>query len=392
MPSFCLFFQIHQPLRIRPYSVFEIGKHTPYFDQAENRRILTQNSQHSYDPSLRILEKLILTHGQAFKIGLSVSGTAIEQLETWQPQVLERLKRLAKTGSVEFLAETYYHSFAFEYSRPEFFRQLNLHAEKVFATFGQKPLVFKNTELLFHNPMAYYLQQKGYKGLITEGASHILGGNHPNRLYHAVHLPDFALVLRNVGLSDDIGVRFSEENWEHYPLTGDSFADLIGRQEGEQVCVGMDLTQIGEHQQAESGIFDFLADFPSKLLERGHRFMTPSELISSQAPGVSLDVPYPVSWGGHSKDQSFAMGNSRQKEALRKIYEMESMVKESNDPRIIQDWSYLQASDHFRNMNKHATPAAGTKQEEGNTPASPDESYMHFLNLIADFQISLREL
>lgn len=392
MLPICLFFQIHQPLRVRPYSVFEIGKHTPYFDQAENRRILAQTCEDSYDPSLRILEKLILSYGQNFKVSLSISGTALEQLEAWQPQVLERLKRLAKTGAVEFLSETYYHSFAFEYSRPEFLRQILLHTEKIESVFGQKPRVFKNSSLLFHNPMAYFLKQQGYKGIMTEAAPQILHGRHPNRLFHSVHLPDFALLLRNAGLSEDLGFRFSDKDWEHYPLTGDSFADIISRQEGDSICLGMDLAQMGNYHSSESGIFEFLADFPGKLIARGHTFMTASELIDSASPGHSLDVPYPISWGGDSKDENFAMGNSRQQEALRKIYEMESMVMESKHVGLIQDWSYLQASDHFQNMNQQVSHHARFEPQENDSMSFAEKSYTHFLNLVADFQISLREL
>lgn len=381
MASICLYFQIHQPYRIRPYSVFEIGKHTPYFDQAENRRILELNSRISYEPILKIIEQLITEHHKDFRVCLSITGTAIEQLAAWQPTILERLKRLAKTGAVEFLAETYYHTLAFEYSRPEFVRQIQLHAYKIGALFGQKPTVFRNTELIFHNPMAYFLSQQGYKGLLLEGTAQALAGKNPHTGYHAIHMPEFPLLPRDIDLSEDLSVRFFDPSWEHFPLNEYRFAELLAGNQKDRICLGMNMEDFNYPEEDRSAFLDFLAAFPKELIKQGHSFNTPSELLENLTPTESLDIPYKTSWKGNDKNANPWMGNSRQREALRKVYEMESMVKESKNEELIEDWSYLQSSDHFFKM---------ANSETGGFSDAANEAYIHFMNLIADFQIRLR--
>lgn len=381
MASICLYFQIHQPYRLRPYPVFEIGKQTPYFDQAENRRILELNSRNSYEPILKIIERLISEYPNDFKVCLSITGTAIEQLAAWQPTILERLKRLAKTGAVEFLAETYYHTLAFEYSRPEFVRQIQLHADKIGSLFGQKPTVFRNTELIFHNPMAYFLSQQGYKGLLLEGTAQVLDGKNSHAAYHAIHLPGFSLIPRNADLSEDLNVRFFDPTWEHFPLDTYRFAELLAGKPQDPICLGMHLELYQYSADERSAFLDFLASFPKELMKQGHSFTTPSELIENISPTEFLDIPYKTSWKGNDKNSNPWMGNSRQREALRKVYEMESAVKESENEGLIEDWSYLQSSDHFFKM---------ATSETGDFSSAANDAYIHFMNLIADFQIRLR--
>lgn len=391
MAKICFYFQLHQPLRIRPFSVFEIGTHTPYFDQAENRRILEAVSRNSYLPFLAILEKLAQDEETGFKAAFSLSGMIIEQLEAWQPDVIEGFKGLAKAEAAEFLAETYYHSLAFEFSRAEFQRQIDMQAEKIHDLFGQSPGVFRNTELLFHNPMAFFLKQAGYKGQIVEGAAQLMQGKSSNQLYHAMHMPDYPLITRNFSLSDDLAFRFSDKDWELFPLSAESFADLIDQQDGKHICIALDFESFGEHQSADTGIFDFFAALPKELKARGHEFVFPSELIETETPRAPLDAYRPVSWADQEKDDSAWMGNSRQREALRKVYELEGIVKESQDQGLLQTWSYLQCSDHFYYM----ADKSGSDQEvhqHFNPFESEEKAYMHFMNLIADFQISLREL
>ncbi|MEL6252377.1 MAG: glycoside hydrolase family 57 protein [Bacteroidota bacterium] len=391
MAKICFYFQLHQPLRIRPFSIFEIGTHTPYFDQAENRRILEKVSRNSYRPFLSILEALRRDPDIDFKLAFSLSGLLIEQLEAWQNDIVERLNGLAKSGAAEFLSETYYHSLAFEFSREEFRRQIHMHAEKIRDLFEQEPKVFRNTELLFHNPMAYFLKKEGFKGQIIEGAAHVMQGRSSNRLYHAMHLPDYTLITRNFALSDDLAFRFSDKNWEHYPLTVERFADLIDQQDGKHLCIAMDFESFGEHQSAETGIFEFFKALPKELKARGHEFVFPSELMELEKAQDSIDVYHPVSWADQEKDASAWMGSPRQKEALRKVYELEGIVKESQDQGHLQTWSYLQCSDHFYYM----ADKEGSDQQvhqHFNPFESEQKAYMHFMNLVADFQISLREI
>lgn len=387
MADICFYFQLHQPLRIRPYSIFDVGSHSPYFHMSENREILERVSQRSYQPGLLMMQKLMADADLDFKASFSLSGMLIEQLEAWRMDVIDQFKELRQTDQVEFLGESYYHSLAFEFSRSEFRRQIKLHKEKIKDLFDFEVQVFRNTELIYHNPLAFFLKQEGFKGLITEGTNPALRDQPPNQLFHAVHLADFPIILRNFYLSDDIAFRFSDTNWEHFPLSAEKFTEFVGNQSGELICIALDFESFGEHQDAATGIFSFFEQLIYLLKEAGHRFVLPSDLLERK-PKAFFDAPSAVSWADKEKDVSAWMGNSRQKEALRKIYELESTVSEKEDPIVMQNWSYLQASDHFYYMSTKKGSDASVHQHF-NPFLSPKEAYLNYMNIIADFQISL---
>jgi alpha-amylase len=391
-----LYLHVHQPYRIRHYTVFDTGTSHNYFDAAyddrtSNQRILNKIAQKSYLPTnSRLLE--LLQANPEFKLSLSLSGTIIEQLERWSPESLESFKRLTETGRVEIVDETYHHSLAFFYSRSEFEMQVAMHRRKVQQVFGQTPQVFRNTELAYNNDLAYWADQAGYKGILTEGWDPILDWRSPNYVYQPAYTDQIRLLLKNYKLSDDIAFRFGDSSWAEWPLTADKFSHWLSEdQDATNFNLFMDYETFGEHQWDESGIFGFLEHLPVEWLKTpGHTFMTLSEAIDASEPVGRIDVPQTITWADTERDLSAWLGNPMQTSSIESLYGLEAKIIGSNDLALIEDWRRLQTSDHFYYMC--------TKWfNDGDIHAyfspydTPYEAYINFMNAYRDLQFRLAE-
>jgi len=383
MKTICLYFQIHQPTRLKRYRFFDIGSDHYYYDDFSNEDILRGIADRSFLRSNSMLLDLIKAHNGKFKVAFSVSGVALEQLEIYVPEAIDGLKELAKTGCVEFLAETYGHSLSCLYNEEEFEKQVEAHAEKIELLFGQKPKVFRNTELIYSDEIGGMVCRMGYKGMLTEGAKHLLGWKSPNYLYSSESNPGLKLLLRNMKFSEDIVFRFSNYSWSDYPLTADKFIHWIDAlPESEQLInLFMNYETLGSIQSADTGIFEFFKALPKFALDKKISFSTPSEVINKLKPVDIISAPYPCSWSGEERDVSAWAGNTLQREALQKLYSIGERIMLCEDRRIKQDWIYLQVSDHFRFMS--------TKYFPGPSVYSPYENaydaFSNYMNVLSDF-------
>ena len=387
MKSICFYFQVHQPFRLRTYSFFDIGDRHDYYDEYNNRFIMQRVAQKCYLPMNDLLLKLIKEYGSAFKVSFSISGQAIDQFEMYAPEVLKSFQELAKTGNVEFLAETYSHSLASLKSRKEFEKQVNMHTAKIEQLFKHKPTTFRNTELIYSDKIGAMVADMGYKLMLTEGAKHVLGWRSPNFLYTNAINPNLKLLLKNYSLSDDIAFRFSQQNWEGWPLNTDKYVKWLNETEknDEVINLFMDYETFGEHQWEETGIFEFMEALPRKILAGTEfNFKTPSELGKSLQPVSAIKAPYPISWADEERDLTAWLGNELQDEAFEKLYELEEKVKYCNDLQIQKDWQYLQTSDHFYYMCTKWF-SDGDVHKYFNPYASPYEAFINYMNVLSDF-------
>ncbi len=393
MKSVCLYFQVHQPFRLKTYRFFDIGKTHDYFDDYANRFIMQQVAEKCYLPANQVFLDLINTLGKDFKVSFSISGMALDQFELYAPSVLDSFKALADTGCVEFLTETHAHSLVSLKSKTEFTNQVNMHSKRIQALFGQKPTTFRNTELIYSNDIGDMVFDLGYRTMITEGAKHILGWKSPNRMYCSATSPKLKLLLKNFQLSDDIAFRFSEQRWNEWPLTAEKFVGWLTAisPKDEVVNLFMDYETFGEHQWAESGIFDFLKAFPPLLIKKTKmRFSTPSELSEKLQPVSPLNVPYPISWADEERDLTAWLGNELQDEASRNLYDIEEKVTALNDPGILSQWRYLQTSDHFYYMCTKWF-SDGIVHRYFNPYASPYDAFINYMNVLSDFILVVDE-
>ncbi len=393
MKSICFYFQVHQPYRLRTYRFFDIGEKHDYFDDFNNRLIMQRVASKSYLPMNNILLDLFKEYGAAFKVSFSISGSAIEQFENYAPEVLESFKELAKTGNVEFLAETYNHSLSSLNNKEEFIRQVNRHAEKTEELFGQKPVSFRNTELIYSDEIGETVANMGYKVMLTEGAKHILGWRSPNLLYTNAINPNLKLLLRNFRMSDDIAFRFSLQTWSEWPLTTQKFVSWLNEmgKEEEVVNLFMDYETFGEHQWEETGIFDFMSALPGRILaDSEFTFATPSELATNLQPVSPIHVPYPISWADEERDITAWLGNDMQQEAFEKLNALSDKMENCDDEQIKRDWMFLQTSDHFYYM---ATKwfSDGDVHKYFNPYGSPYEAFLNYMNVLSDFTILINE-
>ncbi len=389
MKSICLYFQVHQPFRLATYRFFDMGTDHPYFDGYSNRFIMQQVAEKCYLPANNILLGLIGKFGKDFRVSFSLSGLAIEQFERYAPEVLESFQKLAATGSVEFLAETWAHSLASLKSRGEFREQVRIHEKKMKELFGKKPVTFRNTELIYSNEIGELVSELGYKTMLTEGAKHILGWKSPNLMYCSASNPKLKLLLKNFRLSDDIAFRFSDRTWSEWPLTADKFTQWITKTDArdEVVNLFMDYETFGEHQWAETGIFEFLKVFPGLVFKSGNmNFKTPSQLSADLQPAAPLNVPYPISWADEERDLTAWLGNEMQDEAFRSLYQLESKVKKTKDADLIKRWRYLQASDHFYYMCTKWF-SDGDVHKYFNPYSSPYDAFINYMNVLSDLGI-----
>ena len=389
MVKVCFYFQAHQPYRIREYSIFDIGKNSAYFHEQKNREILKKVANKCYLPMNAVLSELLRKHPE-FKVSFSFSGVLLEQLEKEAPEALKSFQDLVKTGRVEILGETYYHSLSFLYSKDEFVRQVRLHAEKVKKIFGVNPKVFRNTELIYNNELAKWVEDLGYSAILAEGADHVLQWRSPNFVYKPQGAQKMRLLLKNYKLSDDIAFRFSNRGWEQWPLTAEKFAQWVGafNGSGEVINLFMDYETFGEHQWPDTGIFDFMRRLPREILKHpDNSFVTPAEAAKLQ-PVAELDIPYLVSWADIERDVSAWTGNEMQRAALAKIYEIEKAVQESGDAQLLEDWRKLQTSDHFYYMCTKWF-ADGDVHKYFNPYESPYDGYLAYMNILNDVRLRL---
>lgn len=383
MASICFYFQVHQPFRLRHYTVFE--QSNQYFDDYKNAAICRKVATKCYLPTNRLLLELIKKHEGKFKVSFSLTGVLLEQFEKYAPEVLSTFDALAQTGCVEFLAETYYHSLSFLYSRGEFKEQIAKHCETIEHYFGQTPKVFRNTELIYNNDLARTISEMDrFKAIITEGADHILGHRSPNFIYSPPNCDNLKLLLKNYSLSDDIAFRFSNQAWKEYPLMANKFANWVNKVNGAGYVVNlfMDYETFGEHQWEDTGIFNFMRHLPEEILAHpDNNFKTPSEVVDTYHPSDIVDVPHIISWADTERDLSAWLGNAMQSSALHDLYRLEDPVKNAADDKLINDWRKLQTSDHFYYMcTKYF--ADGDVHKYFNPYDSPYDSYINFMNVL----------
>ena len=383
MPSVCFYFQVHQPMRLRHYTVFD--KNDRYFDDYKNASICRKVANKCYLPANRLILDLIRQFNGRFKVAYSITGVLLEQFLSYSPEVMSTFDALAETGCVEFLAETYYHSLSFLYSRDEFVEQVNKHIETINSYFGQKPRIFRNTELVYNNDLAALIEStEKFDAIITEGADHILGYRSPNFVYQPKNCKKLKLLLKNYSLSDDIAFRFSNRDWPQWPLTADKFAHWISNVNGNGNVVNlfMDYETFGEHQWEDTGIFDFMRHLPQEVLKHpDNNFKTPSEVVQHYPPVGTVDVPNIISWADIERDLSAWVGNAMQSNAIHELYRLEKKIKQTDDEKIIADWRRLQASDHFYYMcTKYF--ADGDVHKYFNPYDSPYDSYINFMNVL----------
>ena len=387
MASICFYFQVHQPLRLRHYTVFD--KNTQYFDDYKNASICRKVANKCYLPANRLLLDVIRQYEGRFRIAYSLTGVLLEQLLSFSPEVMSTFDALAETGCVEFLAETYYHSLSFLYSRDEFIEQVNKHIETIDNLFGQKPRVFRNTELIYNNDLAALVESMGnFDAIMSEGASHILGLRSPNFVYRPKGCSKLKLLLKNYSLSDDIAFRFSNRGWKEWPLTADKFARWISdvNGNGNVVNLFMDYETFGEHQWEDTGIFDFMRHLPEQVLKHpDNDFKTPGEIAQCYEPVDTVDIPHLISWADTERDLSAWLGNAMQSNAIHELYRLENEIKKTSDEKIIADWRRLQVSDHFYYMcTKYF--ADGDVHKYFNPYNSPYDSYINFMNVLSNLQ------
>ncbi len=391
--TICFYFQVHQPDRLRTYRFFDIGKDSHYYDDFANRTILRRVADRCYIPANELMLDLIRQHKGAFKIAFSISGVVLDQFAKYTPEVIESFKELAKTGCVEFLAETYSHSLSSLVSPAQFKYQVEKHAAAIETLFGQKPQVFRNTELIYSDKIGAQVAEMGFKAMLTEGAKHILGWKSPNYVYTNAINPRLKLLLKNFNLSDDIAFRFSDKSWSNWPLTSDKYVTWLSNslEKDEVVNLFMDYETFGEHQQASSGIFQFLKYLPGAVLaQTNFEFCTPSEVVAKHQPVAPLHVPFAISWADEERDTSAWLGNELQNEAFNKIYSAEQKVIESNNPALLADFRKLQESDHFYYMCTKFF-SDGAVHNYFNPYDTPYEAFINYMNVVSDFLIRVEK-
>lgn len=388
MKTICLYFEIHQIIHLKRYRFFDIGTDHYYYDDYANETSITQIANNSYIPALKTLIEMAKDNAGAFKVALSMSGVGLEQLERYAPQVIDLIRELGDTGCCEFLAEPYSHGLSSlapdggeEFLRDETKRLV----DKVNLLFGKKPKVFRNSSLIYDDEIGQMIAGMGFKGVLTEGAKHILGWKSPHYLYHSEMDPDLKILLRDFKLSDDISLRFSNPAWESYPLMADTYMDWIAQSPEEDGIfnIFMELAALGIYQPLSSNILEFIKALPQCAAQRGIGFATPIEIIKNCKSVAGLEVPYPMSWTDEERDISCWLGNVMQREAFAKLYSIGQRVHLSGDRHLLQDWDYLQASNNFRFMT---TKNNAVSMDRG-IYESPYDAFTNYMNILGDFMM-----
>lgn len=380
--TICLYFEIHQIIHLKRYRFFDIGRDHYYYDDYENENSINYIAENSYIPALRTLIQMAKDNGKYFKVALSLSGVGFEQLEMHAPLVIDLLQELNETGCVEFLCEPYSHGLA-ALGNEESFREESLRMKKkIKEVFGQTPKVFRNSSLIYSNDIGEQVASMGFKGILTEGAKHILGWKSPHFVYNSSINPNFKVLLRDYKFSDDISLRFNDSSWSEYPLFADKYVDWISQlPEDEQIInIFMELCALGIFQPLSSNILEFLKAIPKLARNKDITFSWPSELCKMKSVG-SIDVPYNVSWVDEERDTSCWLGNTMQREAFEKLYSVADRLALCTDRRLKQDWDYLQASNNFRFM----TTKVGSVGMNRGIYDSPYDAFTNYMNILADF-------
>lgn len=392
--NICLYFQVHQPTRLRLYRFFDIGKDSHYYDDFANRTILRRVAQKCYLPMNSLLLELIKKNKGNFKVAFSISGSAMDQFDRYAPEVNDSFRKLASTGCVEFLSETYNHSLASLISPAEFRRQVEEHKAAVKEHYGVVPAAFRNTELIYSNSIGEMVYEMGYRVMLTEGARHIMGWRSPNFIYSSENRRGLKLLLRNYALSDDIAFRFSDKNWQDWPLTAEKYLGWLKdsvSDGGDVINLFMDYETFGEHQSADSGIFDFMKALPKAVIADGtFQFVTPSEAAEKCKAVSDLDVPETISWADEERDVTAWLGNELQQDAFNKLYGLYEKVSLTKDPAIWADFGHLQESDHFYYMCTKFF-SDGEVHKYFNPYDTPYEAFINYMNVLSDFEIRLDE-
>ncbi|MBQ3433308.1 glycoside hydrolase family 57 protein [Candidatus Saccharibacteria bacterium] len=395
--AICLYLHIHQPIRYREYSIFDVGNNHNYYDddyygRQSNERIFRKVTDKSYRPMLQLLENNINRYPD-FKLSLSITGTWLEQAEKWAPDLIAQIKRLVDSGQVEIVGETYYHSMSFFHNREEFEKQVLLHAAKVKSLFGVAPQVFRNTELAYNNELAKWADEAGYHGILAEGWDKILGWRSPNHVYRPTNCPNIKLLLKNYRLSDDIAFRFSNHGWQEWPLTVPKYQRWLDDDclRGPLINLFMDFETFGEHQWKDTGIFNFIDTLiPSWLGEYENKFVTVSEACELEPPVDEISMPETVTWADTERDLSAWSSNAMQYSATNDLYALRDAVLASHNPELIRDWRYLTTSDHVYSMcTKYWHD--GDVHAYFSAYASPYESFMYYENVLRDLTYRLNK-
>ena len=383
MRTICLYFEIHQIIHLKRYRFFDIGTNHYYYDDYANETSINDVAERSYIPALNTLIDMVKSSEGAFKVALSISGVALEQLEIYAPTVIELLHQLNDTGCCEFLAEPYSHGLSSLANEACFKEEVMRQSEKMKQLFGKAPKVFRNSSLIYSDEIGAAVASMGFKGMLTEGAKHILGWKSPHYLYHCNMNPNLKLLLRDFKLSDDISLRFSNSEWSEYPLMADKYINWIDQlpQEEQVINIFMELCALGIYQPLSSHILDFLKALPACAKEKGITFSTPTEIVTKLKSVSQLDVPYPLSWVDEERDTSCWLGNVMQREAFNKLYSVAERVHLCDDRRIKQDWDYLQASNNFRFMT---TKQSSVTLHRG-IYESPYDAFTNYMNILGDF-------
>lgn len=392
MRAICLYLHIHQPIRYREYSIFDVGNNSNYFNdnfdsRQSNERIFKKVATKSYRPMLDLLEKNLQKHPD-FKISFSITGTWLEQAEAWAPELNKQIGRMVKTGQVEIVGETYYHSLAFFDSQTEFESQVSLHAATIQRFFGVTPHVFRNTELAYNDKLAKWADEKGYTAILAEGWDKILQEKSPNHVYKPINCSSIKLLLKNYRLSDDIAFRFSNRSWSEWPLTVPKYLNWLDDTclDGSLINLFMDFETFGEHQWAETGIFDFIDQLiPGWLNQYDNKFLTVSEAAAYEKPQAEISMPETITWADTERDLSAWDSNSLQKSATKELYNLRDQIIATNDSRLISDWRHLTTSDHpYAMCTKYWHD--GDVHAYFSAYASPYEAFMYFMNVLRDIE------
>ena len=388
MKNVCIYFQVHQPYRLKKYRFFDIGKDHFYLDDFLNRTVMQRIAENCYQPMNELLLGLIGKYGSKVKISFSISGIAIEQMKMYTPKVLDSFRQLAGTGSVEFLCETYSHSLVSLRDRGEFESQVRQHSAAIEELFGQEPNVFRNTELIYSDSIGEMIEDMGYTTMLTEGTKHILGWKSPNYLYANPARQNMKLLLRNYKLSDDIAFRFSNQNWADYPLTAEKYYDWLTSEDnaGEVINLFMDYETFGEHVKKNTGIFPFMEELLGKVAQSSDLVMkTPSEIAEDLQPVALMHVPHPISWADEERDITAWLGNELQDEAFSKLYDLRDSIVKLNNPDMNHVWNALQSSDHFYYMCTKWF-SDGDVHSYFNPYDSPYTAFINYMNVLSDYQ------
>lgn len=390
MKTVCLYFQVHQPWRLKTYRFFNIGKDHNYLDDLTNRAIMQKIARECYLPMNSLLLKLIKENKGTFRVSFSLTGTVVEQFKLYAPEVLDSFRELVATGCVELLCETYSHSLAALSSKADFTEQVKAHQAMLKSEFGVKPKAFRNTELIYSDEIGAMVGELGFKTILAEGAKHVLGWKSPDYVYASAGDQSLRVLLRNYKLSDDIAFRFSNQGWDEYPLTADKYAQWVSDAEGEVVNLFMDYETFGEHQKATTGIFDFMKALPKALLNAGVKFATVSETAAEHQPVAVIHCPHVMSWADEERDITAWLGNDLQNEAFAKIYELKDKVRSLKSDDFNYVWNFMQTSDHFYYM---ATKwlSDGDVHSYFNPYGSSYEAFINYMNVLSDFQIEVEK-